>query len=123
MSSTQVGEYVEVEGLRTFFIKKGSGPAVLLLHGQAAGGCASVMWGANMDHLAASGFTIYGLDEAGFGRTDNPTDFSIETRIAHAEAFTRAMGLHRYSMWGHSDGSYIAASIALHDPRVDRLIL
>ena len=98
-------------------------PAVLLLHGQAAGACASVMWGANIPHLVASGFSVYAIDEAGFGRTDNPTDFSIATRIQHARAYVDALGLTRFSMWGHSDGSYIAASIALEDPRVDRLVL
>jgi pimeloyl-ACP methyl ester carboxylesterase len=81
------------------------------------------MWGANIDAIADAGYTVYALDEAGFGRTDNPRDFSIETRTAHVQGFLAAMGLERYTLWGHSDGSYIGCAIALQDPRVERLVL
>jgi pimeloyl-ACP methyl ester carboxylesterase len=118
-----VGEYVDVLGLRTYYVKRGSGPAVVLLHGSAPGASVHVMWDANLDPLAEAGFTVYALDEAGFGRTDNPVDFTKGGRVAHARAFIDAMKLERYSMWGQSDGSYIACCIAMDDPRVERLVL
>jgi len=94
-----------------------------MLHGQAPGACVSVIWGANIDAIANAGFTVYALDETGFGRTDNSADCSIQTRTAHVRGFLEAMGLEGYTLWGHSDGSYIACAIALKDPKVERLIL
>lgn len=123
MVGVETGEYVDVGGLRTYYVKKGNGPAVVMLHGQSPGACVPVVWGANIDSIAVAGYTVYALDESGFGRTDNAEDFSIETRIRHVRGFLDAMGIEHCTLWGHSDGSYIACSIALTDPRVQRLVL
>jgi len=117
------GQFVDVQGLRTYYVRKGAGPAVLMLHGQSPGACVSVIWSANIDAIADAGYTVYALDEVGFGRTACAANCSIETRIGHARAFIDAMGLEHYSLWGHSDGSYISCAIALQDSRVDRLVL
>ena len=117
------GDYVDVEGIKTYFVRKGAGPALVLLHGQPPGASVHVCWEPNLDFFAQHGFTVYAFDQVGFGRTDNPTDFSKARRVAHARAFIETMGLERFSLWGMSDGSYIACEIALEDPRVERMIL
>jgi pimeloyl-ACP methyl ester carboxylesterase len=114
-------ELVEIAGLRTRFIAQGSGYPVVLLHGQWS--TASVAWSENIPALAAHGFRAYAVDQPGFGETENPEDYSIETRIEHVKAFIDFLGLNRLACWGCSDGSYVAASIALTDQRIDRLIL
>jgi pimeloyl-ACP methyl ester carboxylesterase len=123
MVSTSVGEYVEVDGLRTFYVKKGTGLPLVLVHGASPGACAAVNWGANIDFFADAGFTVYACDQPGFGRTDNPTDFTLEYRVQHTKAFIEAMALDRYVLMGNSQGSYIAARLALEDSRIDRLVL
>ena len=123
MAISTIGAYVDALGLQTHYVQKGTGPAVILLHGQSPGACVSVVWGLTLDPMAAAGYAMYAFEGPGFGRTDNPQDFTMATRIAHARAFIDAMGLERFSLWGHSDGSYIAASIALQDERVERLVL
>ena len=69
MALTQsiVGEYLDVAGIHTFYIKKGSGPVVLLLHGASPGASSRVNWEPTIDGLAASGFTVYAFDQPGFG--------------------------------------------------------
>jgi pimeloyl-ACP methyl ester carboxylesterase len=119
----EVGEYVDVGGVRTFYIKKGSGTPLVMVHGASPGACALVNWGANIDFFADAGFTVYTYDQPGFGKTDNPPDFSLEYRVAHAKAFIAAMHLDRYVLMGNSQGSYIVARLALEDPRVERLVL
>jgi pimeloyl-ACP methyl ester carboxylesterase len=121
--TSQAGEIVEIDGLRTYAIKTGTGPAVVLIHGGAPGACARVNWGPAIDPLAAAGFTVCAYDQPGYGQTDNPEDFSLEYRVRHAKAYIESLGLDRYIVLGNSQGSYIAARIALEDPRVYRLVL
>ncbi len=123
MISTAVGEFVDLDGLRTFYIKKGSGLPLVMVHGASPGACALVNWGANIDFFADAGFTVYACDQPGFGQTDNPGDLTLEYRVQHTKAFIEAMDLDRYVLMGNSQGSYIAARLALEDPRVERLAL
>ena len=72
--------YLVVDGLRTFYLTAGSGHPVVMIHGGAPGVCSLVAWKLNMEPLAASGLRLYhAFDQAGFGNTDNPTDYSWTT--------------------------------------------
>src|SRR5262249_5394541 len=82
-----IKDFVTVAGLRTHYWHAGSGPVLLMLHGQLPGSCVAVEWGDQVQRFADAGYSVYAIDEAGFGQTDNPRDWSIETRIAHARAF------------------------------------
>jgi pimeloyl-ACP methyl ester carboxylesterase len=118
------GAYADVAGLRTFYVQRGSGPAVFLVHGAAPGASSRVNWGPAIEGLAARGFTVYAFDQPGFGYTDNPTDYSMEFRVAHARAFIASRGVDRYSLIGNSIGDYMVARLALEDPeQVHRLVL
>jgi 2-hydroxy-6-oxonona-2,4-dienedioate hydrolase len=112
--------YLEADGLKTFYVKAGSGFPVVLFHGAAPGASAQVNWQLNIEPLAAAGFTVYAYDQAGYGRTDNPTDLGIEYRVTHAKAFVDALKLDRYHVIGNSVGGYIAARLALEDARVGK---
>lgn len=123
MIKAEVGEYVEVDRLRTFFIKAGSGTPLVVIHGGSPGACARVNWGENVDYFAAAGFTVFAYDQPGFGRTDNPQDYSLEYRVRHAREFIASQQLDQYCLMGNSQGSYIVARLALEDPRVQRMVL
>ena len=109
--------FIDADGLKTFYVKAGSGFPVVLFHGAAPGASAQVNWQLNIEPLAAAGFTVYAYDQAGYGRSDNPADLSIEYRVTHAKAFVDALKLDRYHVVGNSVGGYIAARLALEDPR------
>jgi pimeloyl-ACP methyl ester carboxylesterase len=114
-SANEHGSYVTIDGLKTFYVKVGHGPTVLLVHGGSPGASALINWKLNIDALAAAGFTVYAYDQPGFGGTDNPSDFSMESRVVHAKAFVRTLGLGRFHVIGNSQGSYIAARVALEE--------
>ncbi|MGI8546595.1 MAG: alpha/beta fold hydrolase [Gemmatimonadaceae bacterium] len=57
-------------GRRISFTTRGSGPAVLLIHGIHAG-AQSYEWRQNVDHIARD-HTVYTMDLLGFGRSDRP---------------------------------------------------
>jgi pimeloyl-ACP methyl ester carboxylesterase len=122
--SAEIGNYVEIDGLNTFYIKTGTGTPIVVIHGGSPGACARVNWGKNLDYLASLGYTVYAFDQPGYGRTDNPEDFSLEYRVKHAQAFVEAMGLDSFILMGNSQGSYIVARIALETPeKVQKIVL
>jgi len=116
-------DYVEVLGLKTFYIKAGDGYPIVLCHGGSPGTCSSVNWKLNIDPLAAAGFAVYAFDQPGFGLTDNPKDYSLDFRFVHARAFIDLMKIERYHVMGNSMGAYLAARLALEDARAQRLVL
>ena len=131
--TTTIGQHVEVGGLSTFYVRQGpssqsKATPVVVIHGGAPGACALVNWGANIGPLAHAGFDVIAFDQPGYGGTANPTDYSMDYRVNHAKGFIDVLsaamgGLDRFHVMGNSQGSYIAARIALDDERVDRLVL
>ena len=117
------GTFVDVAGLRTFYVQRGTGYPVVVMHGGSPGACALVNWGGNLDPLAAMGLGLFAYDQPGYGQTEIPSDLTMEYRVQHAKAFIDGLGLDRFHLMGNSQGSYIAARIALEDERVDRLVL
>src|SRR5215218_8063428 len=122
-SSTEAGSFLDVDGIKTFFVERGDGEAVVLIHGAAPGACSRVSWQPTLDPLAKAGFWVIAYDQPGFGHSSPPEDHSVEYRVRHARAFIDALGLTHYHLIGSSIGAYIAARLALEDPRVDRLVL
>ena len=55
--------YIDADGLKTFYVKAGSGFPVVLFHGAAPGASAQVNWQLNIEPLAAAGFTVYAYDK------------------------------------------------------------
>jgi pimeloyl-ACP methyl ester carboxylesterase len=121
--ASRVDSYLEVEGLRTFYIKAGGGHPIVLCHGGSPGTCSAVNWKLNIEPLAAAGFAVYAFDQPGFGLTDNPNDYSLDFRFVHSRAFVDKMKIGRYHVMGNSMGAYLAARLALEDSRVERLVL
>jgi 2-hydroxy-6-oxonona-2,4-dienedioate hydrolase len=115
--------FASAGGLRTHYLQAGAGPALFMLHGQLPGSSAEVEFGPAIDLFAAAGYSVYAPDLAGFGLTDNPADFTIEARIAHAAAFIAFTGAAPRAIWGSSMGTYIGCAIALRDPRVEKLVI
>jgi pimeloyl-ACP methyl ester carboxylesterase len=117
------GHFIYIEGLKTFYIKSGGGYPLVLIHGGSPGACASVSWRKNIEPLAGAGFLVYAFDQPGFGLTDNPTDYSMEFRVRHAKSYIDTLGLQNYYLIGNSHGGYIAARLAIGNPRVKGLVL
>src|SRR3954470_17335328 len=122
-TSTEASSFLDVDGIKTFSMERGDGESVVLIHGAAPGACSQVSWQPNLDPPAKSGFWVIAYDQPGFGHSGQPEDYSLEYRVQHAKAFIDALGLTHYHLIGNSVGAYIAARLALEDPRVDRLVL
>ena len=97
-------------GHQCSFVKAGSGPPIVLLHGFA--GSAFNCWRSTLPALAET-HTVYGLDLLGLGASDQPTDvtYSIDLWVEQCAAFLREVvgcgkGGKRAIVAGNSIGGY-----------------
>ncbi|GHA45448.1 putative hydrolase [Streptomyces tauricus] len=110
----------QTEGRTTVYLEAGTGPDLLLLHGDASG---SFDWIAVIPQLAATHHVI-ALDMPGFGRTPPLDEHTPARYTAFVEAFVTAIGLKDYSVIGHSFGGMIAIHLALvEENHINRLVL
>ncbi|MGN6372492.1 MAG: alpha/beta fold hydrolase [Solirubrobacteraceae bacterium] len=113
--------FLDVAGLRTRCLVRGSGPPLLLLHG----------WGASIEAVfpivtgLESVATVYALDLPGFGQTALPPEpWGVEEYQSFVAAFMDAFGIERPAILGHSNGGRIAIRMASTEPqRASKLVL
>ncbi|MDP4119855.1 MAG: alpha/beta hydrolase [Bacillota bacterium] len=100
--------FLEINGIRTHYIRQGSGETVLILHG----------WGCNvkvyesMTQLMSKKYEVIALDLPGFGETDEPkAPFSVGDYADFVQKFIKAIGVQKTILLGHSLGGRIIIKI------------
>ena len=113
--------WIVLNGIRTRYVDRGTGPAVVLLHGFAA---SLDTWGAVGDALAQE-HRVLALDLKGFGYSSRPAgDYSPAAQAALVLALLDSRGVERADVVGHSWGSSVALALALAAPeRIGRIAL
>jgi 4,5:9,10-diseco-3-hydroxy-5,9,17-trioxoandrosta-1(10),2-diene-4-oate hydrolase len=112
--------FATADGIRVRYVRRGSGPPVVLVHGIAA---SAYSWAEVIPALAAS-HDVIALDLPGFGGSEAPDHVSGDRYPRVLKAFLDERGLSRVHLVGHSLGGAIAATFAASEPgRVDRLVL
>jgi pimeloyl-ACP methyl ester carboxylesterase len=107
---------VDISGLRIGFTQRGSGPAVVLVHGYVGEGLAT--WRPQLDALSAE-FTVVVLDLPGVGgSSDPPEDFGIGGYADVLAAFIDALQLDRPHVVGLSFGGTVALELNRRHPHV-----
>jgi pimeloyl-ACP methyl ester carboxylesterase len=112
---------VQIKGHTIFFIVKGEGEPLLLIHGYGAG---MWVWEQQIEVLSRS-YRVYALDLIGHGFSDRPkTDYTAETYIHFVRDFMDRIGIEKATLIGNSMGGGIGWAMAISFPeRVNRLIL
>jgi pimeloyl-ACP methyl ester carboxylesterase len=120
MSQHEV-QHVTVHGHRRAFVKTGSGPAVLLLHGL---GCDHRTWLPVLDALARR-YTVIAPDLLGHGESDKPrADYSIGAFANGMRDLLTVLEIDKVTVIGHSFGGGVAMQFAYQFPeRTERLVL
>jgi len=114
-------EYVSVHGHRRAFVKVGSGPALLLLHGLA---CDHTTWDPIISRLAEE-FTVIAPDFLGHGESDKPrADYSLGGYANGMRDLLTILNIDKATVVGHSFGGGVAMQFAYQFPeRTERLVL
>lgn len=105
--------YVDTPGLRIHYLKEGSGPPLLLLHGWPQ---TAMMWRHQIECLKQH-FTVYAPDNRGFGLTDKPAIRITRDLLAKdVVAFMDALDIRQAAVAGHDWGGMIAFKLAVDFP-------
>jgi pimeloyl-ACP methyl ester carboxylesterase len=121
-SLAEGSSFTSIDGMRVRFLREGSGPVVLLLHGSGSSLDA-------FDGIAARlrpACEVIRLDLPGFGLTGPrpDRDYRIESYVAFLGRFLDAQSVEECTVAGNSLGGNIAWNFALAYPeRVRRLVL
>ncbi len=112
------------DGLRMAYLDEGSGPVVLLLHGEPSW---SFLYRTMIPGLLEAGCRVVAPDLIGFGRSDKPSEVSDYTYAGHVEwlrsVLFDALDLHDVTLvcqdWGGLLGLRLVAE---HPDRFDRVV-
>src|SRR4051794_5828596 len=109
------GKFLTIDGVRLHYIERGTGPVIVLLHGNGAMAEDFVLSG--LFDLLAKDYRIIAFDRPGFGYSDRPRR-RIWTADAQAAIFHEALlrlDVPRAVVVGHSWGTLVALALALRD--------
>ncbi len=114
-------QYVTIHGYRRAYVKAGSGPALLLIHGI---GDSSDSWRPVFEELVKH-YTVIAPDLLGHGRSEKPrADYSVAGFANGMRDLLSVLEVDRVTVVGHSLGGGVAAQFAYQFPdRCERLVL
>ena len=113
--------YAELDGLRIFYERAGTGtPELLFVHGWC---CDRTAFQPQIDHFVRT-HTVTALDLRGCGRTDCPDDgYTIPELADDLARFCAAVGIENPVVVGHSLGGMIGVELAARHPGVARALV
>lgn len=112
--------FIQLQNVRLFYEKTGSGPAVLLLHGN---GEDHTIFNTLVEKLSQT-HTVYAIDSRCHGQSSCAMDLSYAAMAKDVEAFIAALGLERPAVCGFSDGGIVGLLVAVRNPGLlSRLIV
>jgi pimeloyl-ACP methyl ester carboxylesterase len=113
--------YATIHGYRRAYVRAGTGPALLLIHGI---GDSSDTWRPVVDRLAAHHMVI-APDLLGHGRSEKPrADYTIAGFANGMRDLLSVLAIDRVTVVGHSLGGGVAAQFAYQFPELcERLVL
>ncbi len=117
---------VEIDGFQMAYVDEGSGPPVLLVHGNPTW---SFYYRSLLRALPAAGLRAIALDHIGMGRSDKPTaaeyPHTLSRRVQDFDAFVAAVVPEGpVSIVAHDWGGAISLAWAVdHPERIDKLVL
>ena len=116
--------YTEIDGLRIHHVEAGSGPTVLLLHGEPTW---SYLYRKMIPRLAEAGCRAVAPDLVGFGRSDKPAevgDYSYASHVQWMWAWLETNDLSDITLFGQDWGSLIGLRLAAEHPdRFARIVI
>lgn len=116
----QIGSYVDLDGLNTWYDTCGAGEPLVLLH---PGGVDSRAFGPNLEDLAAR-FHVYTVDRRGHGRTPDATGpLTFELMAEDTIKFLERIVGGPASLLGVSDGATVGLLAALRRPDLVRRLV
>jgi 4,5:9,10-diseco-3-hydroxy-5,9,17-trioxoandrosta-1(10),2-diene-4-oate hydrolase len=115
------GQYIKVRGIETYYLVKGEGHPLILIHGLPG---STYTWRKNILPLAQY-FRVFAIDLKGFGYTEKPPGtYSLEAHAEFVKDFMDVLDITSATLVGSSYGGGVSMATALRYPnRVQSLVL
>ena len=115
----QDGRHLQVEGARLHYVERGSGPAIVMIHG--LGGQLRNFSYAMLEPLAQDHRVVL-VDRpgSGYSTADDDSEPGIVEQAAIIARFIETLGIERPLVVGHSLGGAVALALALERPALIR---
>jgi pimeloyl-ACP methyl ester carboxylesterase len=113
------GDYVNIDGLKTYYEVHGEGEPLLLMHG----GFCTVETFAQQTPEFATRYRVYLPERRGHGRTADPGEISYALMAEDTIGFMEALGLASAHIVGYSDGGNTALLMAIQRPDLVRKLV
>lgn len=112
------GRFAEVDGVRLHHVERGSGPVILLLHGNGVMLDDWIISGL-VDELAST-HRVIAVDRPGYGYSSRPRGirWTPERQAQLIADFLHQLGVTQAKVVGHSLGASVAAALALDHPQL-----
>jgi pimeloyl-ACP methyl ester carboxylesterase len=114
------------DGVGIDFEVRGTGPAVLLMHGFGSNSHINWVRPGIVDALVGAGFLTVAYDARGHGRSDAPHDpaaYADNALVRDARGLIDHLDLDELAVVGYSMGAQVAAWLVPEEPRVRRTVL
>ncbi|KFI07630.1 alpha/beta fold hydrolase [Massilia sp. BSC265] len=111
-----LGKFVEVDGVRLHYLERGTGPTLVLLHGN--GVYSKDFETSGILQRAAEHYHVIAFDRPGFGYSERPRS-TVWTPDKQAALLHRALGqigVESAIVLGHSWGTMVALAMGLQQP-------
>lgn len=106
--------FLNVNGIRLYYEKTGSGRPVLLLHGNSMSHkIFDVLTGQLSDQ-----YTVYAIDSRGHGKSSRVKQFNYVTMAEDMALFIKELNLQGAALYGFSDGGIIGLLLAIRYPEL-----
>lgn len=114
------GQFIEVDGVRLHYIEQGSGPVVLLLHGNA--GMAQDFAASGLIERLARDHRVIAIDRPGFGYSTRPRGrfWTVDHQARLLLQVLQRMEVAEAIVFAHSWGTLVAMAMAALEPGVVR---
>ena len=117
-------KFIDVDGVRTRYVDRGTGDTIVLFHGGNFGSTGSADatddWGGTIDDIAKWG-RVVAIDKLGQGYTENPKsddDYTMAAVVKHAYQTLRALNIESAHLVGHSRGGYLTCRLTVDYPEI-----
>ena len=117
-----LGKFIEIDGVRLHYLERGTGPTIVLLHGNGVM-ADDFQFSGLLDRLAKTN-RVLAFDRPGFGYSTRPagTTWTPEAQAGLLHRALQALQVERPIVVGHSWGTLVALAMALDHPADVRAI-
>jgi pimeloyl-ACP methyl ester carboxylesterase len=114
------GRFITVDGVRLHYVERGTGPPLVLLHGN--GSMIQDFESSGLFDLASKTYRVIAFDRPGFGHSERPrtTVWTPEAQAVLIHLALIKLGVSQPLIFGHSWGTLVAVALALKYPRQTR---